>query len=260
MNEIAEYLRSVPELTALVDAEAVDELINAPSEDSLRKFFHSFVYAEKEAIAAQLKTLCSRLEAQQGAKPLSNLEQLVLRLHDEYQDDIGCFCPFILNYVTLKPGEALYLGANEPHAYLSGDCMECMAGSDNVVRAGLTPKFIDKETLHKMLTYRAGLPAITSGERVDSVTRIYTPPVPEFEVEAIEVVSEQKYTPSVRTGASILLIVAGEGVATTQHDRYDLARGRVFFLPAGEQVELEASSNLTIFRASPNEHLIEGSS
>ncbi|CAJ0750428.1 1406_t:CDS:2, partial [Entrophospora sp. SA101] len=30
----------------------------------------------------------------------------------------------------------IFLGANEPHAYLSG---ECMAASDNVVRAGLTP-------------------------------------------------------------------------------------------------------------------------
>jgi mannose-6-phosphate isomerase len=49
-----------------------------------------------------------------------------------------------LNYVLLKPGEALFLGPDEPHAYLSGDCMECMACSDNVVRAGLTPKFRGK--------------------------------------------------------------------------------------------------------------------
>lgn len=45
------------------------------------------------------------------------------------------------------------LAANEPHAYLSGDCIECMATSDNVVRAGLTPKFKDSQTLINMLTY-----------------------------------------------------------------------------------------------------------
>ena len=44
-------------------------------------------------------------------------------------------------------------GPNEPHAYLSGDCVECMANSDNVVRAGLTPKFKDVKTLCAMLNY-----------------------------------------------------------------------------------------------------------
>ena len=33
------------------------------------------------------------------------------------------------------------------------DCMECMACSDNVVRAGLTPKFIDVPVLCEMLKY-----------------------------------------------------------------------------------------------------------
>lgn len=183
----------------------------------------------------------------------------MLRLHDEYQDDIGCFCPFILNYVTLKPGEAIFLGANEPHAYLSGDCMECMAGSDNVVRAGLTPKFIDKDTLHRMLTYRTGRPSVISGERVDDVTRIYTPPVPEFEVEAIELDQHQKQALSARKGASILLVVSGQGaasVASSEQPTFSLTRGRVFFLPAGEQVTLESSASsegLKVFRASPNE-------
>ena len=36
--------------------------------------------------------------------------------------------------------QAIYLAANEPHAYVSGQIIECMATSDNVVRAGLTPK------------------------------------------------------------------------------------------------------------------------
>ena len=53
----------------------------------------------------------------------------------------------------IQPGEAMFLRANLPHAYLSGDCVECMACSDNVVRAGLTPKFMDVETLCEMLDY-----------------------------------------------------------------------------------------------------------
>lgn len=46
------------------------------------------------------------------------------------------------------------LGANEPHAYLSGEIIECMAASDNVVRAGFTSKYRDTQTLCSMLTYK----------------------------------------------------------------------------------------------------------
>jgi len=57
-------------------------------------------------------------------------------------------------YTQLEPGQAIFLAANEPHAYLSGDIVECMACSNNVVRAGLTPKLRDVDTLCEMLTYK----------------------------------------------------------------------------------------------------------
>ena len=40
----------------------------------------------------------------------------------------------------LSGAQAIYLAANVPHAYVSGELVECMATSDNVIRAGLTPK------------------------------------------------------------------------------------------------------------------------
>lgn len=48
------------------------------------------------------------------------LANLVAKLASEFPGDVGCFCVYFLNYLTLQPGEALYLGPNEPHAYLSG--------------------------------------------------------------------------------------------------------------------------------------------
>lgn len=55
-----------------------------------------------------------------------------------------------------------------------------MACSDNVVRAGLTPKFKDVETLVQMLTYTTGGPSIDAGAPLAEDPRIlrYTPPVP----------------------------------------------------------------------------------
>ena len=58
--------------------------------------------------------------------------------------------------INLKPGQAIYLPANVPHAYLDGEIVECMAASDNVIRAGLTPKFKDTRVLCSSLTYEQG--------------------------------------------------------------------------------------------------------
>ena len=60
---------------------------------------------------------------------------------------------YFLNLVTLAPGQAMYLPANEPHAYVSGELVEAMAASDNVIRAGLTPKLRDTSVLCSSLTY-----------------------------------------------------------------------------------------------------------
>ena len=66
----------------------------------------------------------------------------------------GILSVYFLNLVVLQPGEAVYMAANEPHAYLAGECAEGMATSDNVVRAGLTPKLRDTAILCEMLTYQ----------------------------------------------------------------------------------------------------------
>ncbi len=60
-----------------------------------------------------------------------------------YADDIGLFSPLMLNTIELAPGEAMFLHAETPHAYVQGTGLEIMANSDNVLRAGLTPKYID---------------------------------------------------------------------------------------------------------------------
>lgn len=72
---------------------------------------------------------------------------------------------------------------------MAGEIIECMACSDNVVRAGLTPKFKDVDNLVSLLTYTMGGPNIDAGAVVDDDPRIirYTPPVPEFEVLIITV-------------------------------------------------------------------------
>lgn len=107
----------------------------------------------------------------------------------DFPNDVGILSLFFLNIIRLEPGQAIFLPAKEPHAYLDGNCIECMACSDNVIRAGLTPKFKDVEQLLTMLNYD-GAPSATKlfqPIRSDSHTETFVPSVPDFAVAKIEV-------------------------------------------------------------------------
>ena len=65
------------------------------------------------------------------------INSLILRLNKEFHDDVGIFSAFLFDCFRLKPNEGTFSKANLQHAYLSGDCFECMACSDIVVRAVL---------------------------------------------------------------------------------------------------------------------------
>ena len=138
------------------------------------------------SIVSQLGALMARIEST-SSMLRSTVDSLACRLHDQYPGDVGVFCVYLLNYTVLQPGDALFLAANEPHAYISGDCAEIMATSDNVVRAGLTPKWMDIETLCSCLTYNDGDPHYVEAEK-DANQNVWTycPPIDEFMLERVE--------------------------------------------------------------------------
>ena len=102
-----------------------------------------------------LEAIITKLSDDIGSTPEKSAHQsLFLLLKEQYgSKDVGLLFIFFLNILTLQRDEALVITPNEPHAYISGDLVECMANSDNVVRGGLTPKFKDTETLFSMLPY-----------------------------------------------------------------------------------------------------------
>lgn len=75
------------------------------------------------------------------------------------------------------------------------DCIECMACSDNVVRAGLTPKYIDVKTLCNIINFN-GAPAeskLFCGVVENSCTTLFRPPVPDFAVARIKVLEYKNW-------------------------------------------------------------------
>src|SRR5690606_9006745 len=74
----------------------------------------------------------------------------------EFPGDPGVVVGLLMNLMTLRAGEALFLRAGQLHAYQSGLGIEIMAASDNVMRGGLTPKHIDVAELMRVLERRSG--------------------------------------------------------------------------------------------------------
>ncbi|XP_009003518.2 mannose-6-phosphate isomerase isoform X5 [Callithrix jacchus] len=266
VEEIITFLKKVPEFQVLIGDDAATRLKQSISRDSqavasaLKSCFSHLMKSEKKVVVEQLNLLVKRISQQVAAG--NNMEdifgELLMQLHQQYPGDIGCFAIYFLNLLTLKPGEAMFLEANVPHAYLKGDCVECMACSDNTVRAGLTPKFIDVPTLCEMLSYtpssskdRLFLP---TRSQEDPYLSIYDPPVPDFTIMKMEVPgSVTEYKVLALDSASILLMVQGTVIASTPTAQtpIPLQRGSVLFTGANESVSLKLTEpkNLLIFRA-----------
>ena len=177
---------------------------------ALQNLFSRLMRAESVIVKQQLDALMRRISL---TNPMlrAPVDELAVRLHEQYPADVGVFCVYLLNYLVLKPGEALFLGANEPHAYISGECVECMAASDNVVRAGLTPKWKDVDNLVSMLTYVDGPPHIIGGHELSPYVWRYVTPVEEFLVDRVEVPAKALATLRSAPGVSIILVLSGSG-------------------------------------------------
>ena len=227
---------------------------------ALQQLFRLYANADPVVVAAQVDALVQRVALQSSAESESKLkdtgeeqknstedvedvsgkylaEALAVRLAGQFPGDIGVFAPFLLNFLRLQPGEAIFLAANEPHAYVSGDCFEVMANSNNVVRMGCTPKLRDVPVLTEMLTFNTGLPRILRGEPAGDGVQIYKPTDPavtEFQLERIEVATGKTCRLTPPSTPSILIVLQGQGTLSGTA----VSRGHVYIQKAGTELEL----------------------
>merc|ERR1711972_1108779 len=132
-------------------------------------------------------------------------------------------------------GDCLYMPQNTPHAYLSGDIVECMACSDNVVRGGLTPKFKDVEVLCEMLVYRGAPPPMIIPEVVEEGLKLYShPELDEFQVSHVRLpMGKQKRFTFSSQGPAVGFCFRGSGLLKISEETTKLTHGIVFLLAAG---------------------------
>jgi mannose-6-phosphate isomerase len=138
--------------------------------------------------------------------------------------------------VKLAPGQALFLGAGNAHAYLGGTGLEVMSSSDNVVRAAFTQKNVNvDEFLAVAAITPIDSPIIAPSETTSGVWQ-YPVATQRFGAQRIEV-------------SGSLHIAAthnAEIIICTQGDAGALTHGQACILRQGETLSL--SGEATLFR------------
>ncbi|CAN1805547.1 Mannose-6-phosphate isomerase 1 [Linum perenne] len=243
LQELRDVLRNTPEMLKLVNREDINQLLQVNDHDHdqeedkvksrlFKSIFTQLMSASKEITTKAVSTLKTRLQTQSQVRKLTDKENLVLKLEKQYPGDVGVISALFLNHVKLNPGQALYIGANEPHAYVCGECIE-------------------------------GVPEMLNGFPVNQYTTRYLPPFDEFEVDrCLLPKGESTVFPAVN-GPSIFVVTSGEGVMEARFSGPALGdgvvrEGDVIFAPAEMQINVTCTgSELHLYRAGVNSRFLQ---
>jgi mannose-6-phosphate isomerase len=186
--------------------------------------------ADRGALIAAVVAACERIAA--GGGEYAAAGAAIARTAGDHPGDLGVVASLLLRYVVLRPGEAIFLPAGGPHAYLRGTGVELLANSDNVVRAGLTPKHIDVPELLKLTDPAAAVPVIEPRSLGGGVT-VYDSPAPEFRLYRAELGPVEVTLPGGGC-ARLVLCTQGTGALRTSSGELKVGRGESCYLSAAD--------------------------
>ncbi|MEU1121467.1 MULTISPECIES: mannose-6-phosphate isomerase, class I [unclassified Streptomyces] len=215
----------------------VDLLHAQPEEAALREVLTAVLSADPEQMAETVT------EVTAAARRLGGAHAPYADIAHHYPGDPGVIAAMLLNHVQLQPGEALFLGAGVPHAYLDGLGVEIMANSDNVLRCGLTPKHVDVPELLRIVRFEATDPGVLRPEASVDGEEVYETPIDEFRLSRFVLPEGAAAHDLTAATPQILLCTAG----SVRAGELPLKPGESAFVPAGEKAEVSGTG--TVFRA-----------
>ncbi|MDY0909015.1 mannose-6-phosphate isomerase, class I [Microbacterium sp. CFBP9034] len=181
--------------------------------------------------------------------------ELVRTLDEQFPGDPGIVVALLMNLVTLRRGEGLFVPAGVLHAYLSGLGVELMAASDNVLRGGLTPKHIDVAELLSVLDATPGRQPVVRPREVAPGVHRFDVPVADFALDRVTVargaVSDVRLS-----GPAIALATAGQLALTGSRSgvRVSLVPGEAVFV-SPDEASLRIEGDGELFLAVPGADL-----
>jgi mannose-6-phosphate isomerase len=231
-QRVAELLRG---LDAPLAKQLHGLLTAQPSYEGIRTAFTQLLDAGTRPTPDDVRDVAEACAARlEDGSPSPRADRIVVLLANAYPGDPGVVTSLLLNAVTLQPGEAMFVPAGAVHAYLHGLAVEIMASSDNVLRAGLTPKHVDVDELLCNVHYVAAPPMLIAAQDFHGSTRVFYPPVDDF-VLSITTVEDDQVHLLPGHGPRILLCLNGElTIASRDHAGITLGQGQTLFAPASD--------------------------
>ena len=160
-EQLTQRLNEIPEFKGLV---------NVFENDGYLGLYKTVMEQSQEESDKILSPLINRIlpEYKAGRLDKSSPDYWAAKAFDMSEDkdvfDKGIFSIYFLNIIHAGKGDAIFQDNGIPHAYLQGQNIELMANSDNVLRAGLTPKHVDVPELLKHVVFEETKPGLMSGE------------------------------------------------------------------------------------------------
>jgi mannose-6-phosphate isomerase len=217
LSDILHTLERYPELAHFIGPDTVPrlrrwrQLACGEQRDLLRSMYSNLVRRATTRQPELVACIC-RLEGRllRSEESLTEEEQLFLTLRETRpRTDVGLLSVFLLNPIHLEAGEGVFIEPGTLHAYMRGNIVECMASSDNVVRAGLTPKFQDFGTIVDILNYDMDpIPILGQDAGREPVT--YQTPAAEFQVSRRRLKRDEAVLEVAGGELEILLITKGD--------------------------------------------------
>tara|TARA_B100000945_G_scaffold122369_1_gene97234 strand:+ start:2084 stop:3241 length:1158 start_codon:yes stop_codon:yes gene_type:complete len=172
-------------------------------------------------------------------RELSYFKDLV----ETYPSDPGLIIFLLMNFLTLRPGESLYVPPGITHAYLHGNAVEITSNSDNVLRCGLTPKQIDHDQYLAVSSFSTSQPEIQIP--IDKI-HTYSSPT-RFSLSRLEIEHSWEVT---LNGPEILIATEGSFTITSGHGQsLHVDKGMPVWIPNSDE-HYQISGTCLIFRCS----------
>ncbi|KAK1593841.1 phosphomannose isomerase type I [Colletotrichum navitas] len=227
------------------------------TDETLREVVRRILLADEAAVeraAAALRDAAGVLGPNDA-----HVADLLPRLQAQYgPGDPGTLVALLcMNYLALAAGDALYIPADGIHAYLSGDIVECMARSNNVLNTGFCPPGdrSNVDLFTRTLTFKAHseadvlLPAEPSPRGARGRTVVYPPPLSEFDMLKTDLSAAEGGIEVIRAGEgpAVAIVTDGEGVLEADGQTFDVKAGYIWFIAPGVEAKWETKSTLQVF-------------
>jgi len=206
---------------------------------------------DRAALVAEVAAGSSRLTAE-GSPDYPEVFGWLDRLIGLHPADPMVLAPLLLDLVRMAPGQTVFVDAGVPHAYLSGLGVEIMAGSDNVLRCGLTSKAINVGELLEVVDTRPLASGDANPVPLSPDEVAWRPGVEDFQLSRVTVTSgaQPQATDASVVGPQVVLCTKGSVTVTADGVAVTLEPGHSAFVTAAAGAPT-LSGEGEVFRAAP---------